>query len=384
MPAKRESRKFDDEDLPEFLENSPFLPVWNESAARKAAAPRAASNTELLRSKPARLAYGVLLLTCILLWLRSVHIYDRLTGPSCYFRTPVAPDDDWRATRDWSKYAYSLYATDKEYLCNAVMIFDDLSQYGSKAERLLLYADTMDANDGDSPEGRLLAKARDELGVKLQPVKVLHQESAAYSGPNWADSYTKLLAFKQTQYDRLITLDSDSLLLGSLDELFFVPSAPAVMPRAYWLSKPTMSSHIMVLTPTEDAFRKVEDIIERRAGKGFYDMEIMNSLFGGTCEVLPHEPYALLTGEFRRKDHSAFLSSQSGGAWVPKDVLKQAKMVHFSDNPLPKPWVAKDERILAAKPDCLFDAEAGEECRGQEIWLEFYRRFRERRNNICV
>lgn len=180
MSGKRKSRKLDEEDLPDFLENSPFLPVWNESAARQAAAPRAARTTDLLRSKPARLAYGVLLLIFILLWLRSVHVYDRLTGPSCYFRTPVTPNDNWRATtRDWSKYAYSLYATDAEYLCNAVMIFDDLHQYGSKAERLLLYADTMDANNGDSREGRLLAKARDELGVKLQPVKVLHQESAA-------------------------------------------------------------------------------------------------------------------------------------------------------------------------------------------------------------
>lgn len=200
------------------------------------------------------------------------------------------------------------------------------------------------------------------------------------SGPNWADSYTKLLAFKQTQYSRVITLDSDSLLLGSLDELFFVPPAPAVMPRAYWLPSPTMSSHIMVLTPSEDAFEKVENIIQRRAGMDFYDMEIMNALFGGTCEVIPHEPYALLTGEFRKKDHAAFFNSQSGRVWNPKDVLKQTKMVHFSDNPLPKPWVATDERIFASKPDCSFEAEKGEECRGQEIWLDFYKKFREKRN----
>lgn len=200
------------------------------------------------------------------------------------------------------------------------------------------------------------------------------------SGPNWADSYTKLLAFKHTEYSRLIAIDSDSLLLGSLDELFFVPPAAAVMPRAYWLSKPTMSSHIMVLTPSTDVFQRVEDIFRRRAGKEFYDMEIMNALFGGTCEVLPHEPYALLTGEFRNTNHANFLRSQSGRVWKPKDVLKQAKMVHFSDSPLPKPWAATDEKIFAAKPDCAFHAEQGEECREQQIWLDLYKRFREKRN----
>jgi alpha-N-acetylglucosamine transferase len=199
------------------------------------------------------------------------------------------------------------------------------------------------------------------------------------SGPNWADSYTKLLAFKQTHYSRLVMIDSDSLLLGSLDELFFVPQAPAVMPRAYWLSKPTMSSHVMVITPSAEAFQRVEKIMERKAGKGFYDMEIMNSLFGDTCEVLPHEPYALLTGEFRKTDHSDFFRDQPGRVWNPEDVLKQAKMVHFSDSPLPKPWVATDEKILAAQPDCSFDAKTGEECRAQEIWLDLYKRFMEKR-----
>lgn len=180
MPGKHGKGKFDEDALPDFLEDSPFLPVWDETKSRKAAPPKAASIAQLLRSKPARLAYGVLLFVFIIIWLRIAHVYDRLTGSSCYFRDPVAPNDHWRATtRDWRKYAYSLYATDAENLCNAVMIFDDLRQYGSKAERLLLYADTLDVNDGESREGRLLAKARDELNVKLQPVKVLHQESAA-------------------------------------------------------------------------------------------------------------------------------------------------------------------------------------------------------------
>ena len=188
MPGRHGKGKFDDDDLPDFLEDSPFLPVWDEAASRKAASPKAATITQLLRSKPARLAYSVLLLIFIFVCLRRLHVYDRLTGPACYFRAPRAPNDHWRSTtRDWRKYAYSLYATDAEYLCNAVMMFDDLRQYGSKAQRILLYADTMGADDSESREGRLLTKARDELGVKLQPVKVLHEESAActYSRRVW-------------------------------------------------------------------------------------------------------------------------------------------------------------------------------------------------------
>jgi len=51
----------------------------------------------------------------------------------------------------------------------------------------------------------------------------------------WSDSYTKLLAFNQTQYDRVLSLDSDSTVLKPMDELFLLPDCPVAMPRAYWL-----------------------------------------------------------------------------------------------------------------------------------------------------
>jgi alpha-N-acetylglucosamine transferase len=51
----------------------------------------------------------------------------------------------------------------------------------------------------------------------------------------WANSYTKLLAFNQTQYERVIAIDSDTTLLKHMDELFLLPPSPITMPRAYWL-----------------------------------------------------------------------------------------------------------------------------------------------------
>lgn len=173
--------KVDDDVLPDFLEDSPFLPVWNNYEPKKAVRPKRVNITQVLKSKPARLAYGVVFFLFILMKLRAAHVYERITGPSCYFRNPVAPDPDpyWRtADVDWSQFAYSLYATDVEYLCSAVVVFASLQQYNSRADRLLLYADTMSL-DENSEEGKLLLRARDDLGVKLQPVKVLHEKKAA-------------------------------------------------------------------------------------------------------------------------------------------------------------------------------------------------------------
>lgn len=55
----------------------------------------------------------------------------------------------------------------------------------------------------------LLSKAEEKYGVKLQPVTL----QTLAGEPTWADSLTKLLAFNQTQYKRVLSLDSDSTVL---------------------------------------------------------------------------------------------------------------------------------------------------------------------------
>jgi len=48
----------------------------------------------------------------------------------------------------------------------------------------------------------------------------------------WAESYTKLLAFNQTDYDRVLSLDSDSTVLQVLSPNYYL-SIYANLPSAY-------------------------------------------------------------------------------------------------------------------------------------------------------
>lgn len=63
--------------------------------------------------------------------------------------------------------------------------------------------------DGPSRTARLLSKARDEYGVALQPIQL----QVGSGEETWAASFTKLLAFNQTQYKRVLSLDSDATVL---------------------------------------------------------------------------------------------------------------------------------------------------------------------------
>ncbi|KAF2093440.1 alphaN-acetylglucosamine transferase, partial [Rhizodiscina lignyota] len=278
---------------------------------------------------------------------------------------------------DWTKFAYVQYVTNEAYLCNSVMIFESLHRLKSKPNRLMMHPDSWKLDDPglNSETKMLLEKARDEYGVELNPIQVQNGGGE----PTWAESFTKLLLFNQTQFDRVLLLDSDGSILNPPDELFLLPSAPVAMPRAYWLDN-FLSSQVIVAEPSKFEWQRIEEGIKKHQSTEF-DMEIVNQLYGQSCIVIPHRKYDILTGEFRNKedDHWHYLGSKEE-KWDPDQIIKETKFVHFSDWPFPKPWIdggdgARQQRM----PECHQRENGKEDCRDQKYWLWFYSDFSERR-----
>lgn len=278
----------------------------------------------------------------------------------------------------WSDFAYCQYVTTLEYLCNSIMAFEALARLGAKADRLMMFPDDWTV-DNNTSEGKLLVKARDDYGVKLVPVRV-----ESFPGePTWAESFTKLFAFNQTAYKRVLSLDSDSTILQPMDELFFLPSAPVAMPRAYWLESPgILSSQLVLLEPSTIEFDRVLEALGSRKPTDF-DMEIVNDLYGKDCIIIPHRKYDLITGEFRYKDHATYLGSNREH-WDARKAYEEAKFVHFSDWPLPKPWhLTAASDIARTQPVCKDLGKGAQDCTDREVWLEIYQDFRQRRKGVC-
>ncbi|KAG9257776.1 nucleotide-diphospho-sugar transferase [Emericellopsis atlantica] len=295
----------------------------------------------------------------------------------------AVPDDF-----DWSRFAYVQYVTDPAYLCNSLLIFESLARLGSKPARLMLYPTHMlpspDAPSAENLDGKLLIKAREEYNVTLKPIMIQHKDG---EDETWADSFTKLLAFNQTQYDRVLTLDSDGTILQPPDDLFFMPHGPLALPRAYWLlsadpPEHTLASHVMLIEPSMYEFDRIHEQIHL-AGEREYDMEIMNKLYENSAMVLPHRDYAMLTAEFRNENHRDYLGSDE--AWDPVAARDAAKYVHFSDWPVPKPWVRVDDEVQALReeyqPTCV-SVDGREDCAARKIWNELYDDFAKRKE-VC-
>lgn len=220
-------------------------------------------------------------------------------------------------------------------------------------------------------------------GARVQPVEVLNSPSSK-ADLMWSQGFTKLLAFNQTRYKRGLSLDSDATLLQPMDELFLLPAESKVaMPRAYWLNG-TLCTSVMLASPSEIEFGR----IQARMGEiqpEEYDMEIINALYGDSCLVIPHKPYLLLTGEMRAISHAAYLGSAEE-LWDVDNIMKQAKYIHFSDYPIPKPWVGTSEAMKQEyMPSCKAPGNkaGGSDCADRNAWLWLYKEFRERRKRVC-
>lgn len=208
------------------------------------------------------------------------------------------------------------------------------------------------------------------------------------------------------------------------------------MPRAYWLlPKLVLSNQIMVVTPSTAEFERNLNKIERH-DSSVYDMDIVNELYMEDSEIIPHRPYNLVTGDFRFKgeEHNKYLgtaalprkeevinpfaptkepeakpsdnvlttkpksrskltrrlkalfaraSSDSKLHWDAQAVFDEAKFVHFSDWPYPKPWLnAPYHQTQSLRPAC----EGGlvhSTCPARKIWLHLYEDFRARRSVSC-
>jgi hypothetical protein len=294
---------------------------------------------------------------------------------------------------DWSSFAYSQYATDEAYLCNTLMVFEALDRLGSRADRILFYPQTWDVQVSNRRDrsSQLLVMARDKYNVKLTPVDIPDAKDVPVTDTTgdetWDRSIAKLLAFGETQYRRILHLDSDVILYKHLDDLFLLPSAKVAMPRAYWSDvKPTpLTSLLVLLEPSSKEFQALVNASWAvAAGTHKYDMELLNDRYYNSALVLPHRPF-MITGELRRSNHEAYLGNNYE-KWDVHQVLADASLIHFSDWPLPKPWVMWPiEAMRSLRPKCKVNPDTAQEsgCEEREAWMHIYDDFRRRRKDIC-
>ncbi|KAL9942397.1 hypothetical protein D7B24_003412 [Verticillium nonalfalfae] len=335
----------------------------------------------------------------------------------------------WTTEQLVPRFAYVQYATNLEYLCNALINFTLLRRYGAQHDLVLIHPEKwMQGTSRQAKAIRNLKEAHPE--IQLRPFGVL---STTKGDSTWRDSLTKFHAFALTDYTRVLAFDSDTLVLNSMDHYFLAPLAAVAVPRAYWLTtaaspqdesegeheeqggdsgsgssisgspKPTakpkpkpkqapsiaqqvLGSHVMLLEPDT---KRYERIVDNAVTTGDFDMEVVNHLFADNAMILPHRRLALLTGEFRHApdDHAAYLAPDTEEEWNAMAEVSRSYLVHFSDWPLPKPWKSRTQAQWdAALPACDENEPPRDDrpkCADRVMWTGFYDMYDQMKGEVC-
>ncbi|OFM30304.1 glycosyltransferase [Corynebacterium sp. HMSC072A02] len=168
----------------------------------------------------------------------------------------------------------------------------------------------------------------------------------------WAKTFFKLQVFNLVQFDKIVLLDCDILLLRNIDDLFALPhiSAASVGPAiglrgAAWQG---LTSGVLVLEPSpssyENVLKAVEDVVERKLAKGHKagDQDVINMVYGAIWanddrRKLP-ETYNLIWAFLEEycRDHLV------GG-------LADVAVVHFAGSK--KPWHYSETEVTQLRHD---------------------------------
>lgn len=265
--------------------------------------------------------------------------------------------------------------------------FNRLERFGAKHDQVLIFPKKWAT--GDSREAKAIRKLHDvSPHVVLRPFDLITTHKGSST---WSKSLTKFHAFDLTEYTRVLAFDSDSQVLNNMDHYFLAPMAAVAVPRAYWLSEKDtpvveqmLSSHVMLIEPNKARYNK---IVKEARKSGDFDMEVLNHMFKNSAMILPHRRLALLTGEFRSKDHQNYLAPDEDEQWNAMAEVSRAYLVHFSDWPLPKPWVphSKDQ-WEAALPECPQDEEEKPDkpkCADRVMWEAIYEDYKHDKDQYC-
>ncbi|KAL5327210.1 hypothetical protein ACEPPN_004902 [Leptodophora sp. 'Broadleaf-Isolate-01'] len=315
------------------------------------------------------------------------HNHDRDEWPGAV--RPTASVESNRVK--WDDKRYIQIVADEERLCSAVLVWHEIEEIGSRAQRTLVYPSSWSPDEVETDpalnntltrKAHLLREARDKYYVLLHPIEALH-ENAMLQGV-WTDPYIKLLAFNLTQFDRVLVLDSASQPKGNLDAVFLLPKATLAMPWVYW-GEPTgwaFSNQMMLITPSASEFAKIEAEITKAESDQF-DLTIVEKLYKSKTLKIPQRPYHLMTGELRRQDHSKYWGS--GKKWDPEEALQKSKMLHFSDWPVPRPWDSAPQAMLNKHmPKCLKSEWFGAtNCKNRMLWMQLYADYAAKRKGFC-
>lgn len=188
-----------------------------------------------------------------------------------------------------SPYAYVFYATEAQYACSVIINIDRLNNlFHTKHRFIVLVKPTIDS------EFLSRFTAQNATVIPYEPPPLYDNDVPYYS-----DVLLKLIGFRLHQYipslKRVLILDSDQIILQSLDHVFSLPATDLAAPRAYWQGSSGFTSAFLLVSLSDRLWERMDSAL-KMINDNTFDMDLLNSMFTETVMLLPGDYCTLNSG----------------------------------------------------------------------------------------
>lgn len=163
------------------------------------------------------------------------------------------------------KEAYvTVLHSSQTYVCGAIALAQSILQTNSTKDLLLL------ADDSISKTSIRGLKAAGWIIKRIKRIKSPNAPKGAYN--EW--NYSKLRIWQLTDYDKVIFIDSDLILLKNMDIFFLYPQLSAA-----WNDKHLFNSGVMLIEPSKCTFETLMNKISSTKSYNGGDQGFLNEVF---------------------------------------------------------------------------------------------------------
>lgn len=231
------------------------------------------------------------------------------------------------------KYTFATLLSTPSYIEGVIVLYQSLQKYGKTKYPFLCVCSK---SIGDAEIGRLTKEGIVCHRLGKTAIEGIDLSRQAVGQNRWNSTFDKLLIWELTEYDKIVFLDSDMIVLENIDDLFEKPPYTAVAFGKLLFNWNHLNSGMMIIVPNNDFCMKliahipatIEKFLSERGSVG--DEDVINDClpeWKKRQELHLHEGYNLF---FRKMTeyHRQF------GFCYGKNI----KIVHFIGPWYDKPW----------------------------------------------
>ena len=175
------------------------------------------------------------------------------------------------------KSAYILILTTEEYLTGLKITYNSLREFTNMEVVVLINEEITDVVELELTNLGMRTIRVDNIALEPDVLSEKMQRD------RWYHTLFKLRVFGMTEYDSLIYLDSDLLICGQLDELFWRESLTAVSDADFFpeYSRGGINAGVFAFRPSKKLEQSLIDMIPKVAAEMeiFGDQDVINTYF---------------------------------------------------------------------------------------------------------